>query len=123
MDLVTVKELYKNREQYFDKEVTIDLAGNTINASSTIDATSKLILTSTKDGLGEGYTDTQATINFKDKFVSTTADFYMSNIKAIASATGTFYTNTNTNAEVAPKFVARNCAFTISTNSVKEKFC
>ena len=23
MDLVTVKELYKNREQYFDKEVTV----------------------------------------------------------------------------------------------------
>ena len=23
MDLITVKELYKNREQYFDKEVTV----------------------------------------------------------------------------------------------------
>ena len=23
MDLITIKELYKNREQYFDKEVTI----------------------------------------------------------------------------------------------------
>ncbi|MBQ5591168.1 MAG: leucine-rich repeat protein, partial [Clostridia bacterium] len=58
----------------------------------------------------------RAQIKFGSAFVKTSADFKMSNIKVTASATGSFYEQTDANA--MPKFTAYDCVFAAASTSV-----
>ncbi len=55
-------------------------------------------------------------IKFGSAFVKTSANFKMSNLKVTASATGSFYEQTDANA--TPKFTAYDCNFAVASNSV-----
>lgn len=114
--IVLVKDFVMKSDITVDKYVIIDLAGFAIDTTAKFVATDKLVIASTKDGLGEEYTDTKASIKFGSAFVSTSADFEVSNVSAVARATGSFYTNSSSTA--TPKFVAKDSAFSVSNNGI-----
>ena len=114
--IVLVKDFVMKSDITVDKHVIIDLAGFAIDTTAKLVATDKLVITSTKDGLGEEYTDAKASIKFGSAFVSTSADFEVSNVNAVAKATGSFYTNSSSTA--TPKFVAKDSAFSVSNNGI-----